>query len=179
MKLLPQIRNTSRLKVDVNENSFGSPNTKSVLNSKDLPITSRFKPIKVDEFVALSSRNTSLNTSRSYYSVFSNCHLHLTNSQITPNDKFLKLLDRKFSKIKDYVSKLKSPKSKPSKAQLFETLNNIQRARKGKRKLITDNNSENYSSSRLDGREKASAKQFKSVTPSFKNSSIRFKFESK
>ena len=89
-----------------------------MLDVVDAPLQTDRKLVKVDDFVALTSRNTSLNSSRSYYSVFSNSRTHLANSQLTPNDQFLKHLDQRFRKLKNYVSKLKSPKDSPARAKL-------------------------------------------------------------
>lgn len=92
------------------------------MSNKSFLMRRGITPLKVDDFVTVQSRNISMNTSSSNYSVFSNSQRHLMNSQVTPNDKFLNYFDQKFRKLKNYVNKLKSPKEKPYLKSIFRTL---------------------------------------------------------
>ena len=145
-----------------------------MLDVVDAPLQTDRKLVKVDDFVALTSRNTSLNSSRSYYSVFSNSRTHLANSQLTPNDQFLKHLDQRFRKLKNYVSKLKSPKDSPARAKLWESIRKSS-SRKSSRKMARGDSIPNIklSNRSLVTADKFAPNQFKTITPILKNVSAK------
>jgi hypothetical protein len=75
-------------------NPDGKP---SLTDRSNLEKSSEHRPrLMMNDSVTLPSRNTTINTSRSYFSVFSNSRKHLIDSQICSNKKFLKFLDQKF-----------------------------------------------------------------------------------
>lgn len=93
------------------------------------------------DFVTLPCKsptvNTSINSARSHYSVFSNSQKHLVNSQITSTESFLKNLSKNMEGLKSIAHRLKSPRTHPSKAQVLSVFNKIKK-RKKLRKMTRD-----------------------------------------
>ncbi|CAI2362579.1 unnamed protein product [Moneuplotes crassus] len=105
---------------------------------RDLKESRNSKRVKKREFVTLENVR-SPNTSRSFFKVFSNSQSHLDNSQIGSNDSFLTHLDKRFTKLKNYATRLQSPKHGPSKAQLLEGCIKMQKIKESNRRQHANN----------------------------------------
>lgn len=68
-------------------------------------------------------------TSRSMYKVFSSAQSNLENSQLGSNNDFLQHLDKRFTKLRNYATRLQSPSVSPTKAEVLESLIKLRKNR--------------------------------------------------